>query len=251
MSRIGFVVFFFLLPLVVWAEGRCVDQAVHLRSLFSQEVEGISLGDEYKGMVFSKINSALDSNPEIKSSQYMLLIDRNPSVQLAILFFVNTEDGTFVIVGADKVSTGNPSRRGHFLTPLGFYENSPTNMSYRALGTKNSRGWRGFGVKGRRVWDFGWQQTTTKSGAPYQIRMLMHATDPGLGEKQLGKVASKGCIRVSGRFNRFLDRLGILDAEYENHPKSQYVLLPDREPVCSQGRFILVFDSGNTVRDTF
>jgi hypothetical protein len=172
-----------------------------------------------------------------------LFVDRNPNVQLATLLFVNPIKNEIIFVGSDKVSTGNPNRAGHFATPLGLRKNSPEYFSYRALGTKNSKGWRGFGIKGSRVWDFGWQNTQTKKGLPYQVRMLMHASDPGLGEARLGSVQSKGCIRISAKLNCFLDHFGILDAEYESNKKATWILRKDREPVAFAGRFVLVVDS--------
>ncbi len=108
-------------------------------------------------------------------------------------------------MGSDKSSTGNSARLGHYLTPIGVFRNVPSNMNYRALGTKNKRGWRGLGVKGSRVWDLGWQETIHPKGGKINIRLLVHATDPDEGERRLGRVDSKGCIRLTAKMNRFLD----------------------------------------------
>jgi len=116
-------------------------------------------------------------------------------------------------------------------------------MSYRALGTKNSKGWRGLGAKGSRVWDFGWRDTPLKGGHIVQIRLLLHATDPDFGEPRLGKVDSKGCVRITAKLNRFLDSRGILDRKYELSHKAKYVLRRDRQPVQFAGSYILVGDS--------
>lgn len=241
MLKAAFLIFFIVLPNALLAENGCVE-VDSLQEQFVQQVGGIPLTDEYREIVSSKINAALDLNPVIKSSQYVLFVDRNPSVQLATLLFVNSPDD-LVVIGVEKVSTGNPARKGYFITPLGFFENSPKNMSYRALGTKNSKGWRGIGIKGSRVWDFGWVETRTIKDEPYQIRLLLHATDPDFGEPRLGKVDSMGCIRISAKFNRFLDYFGILDAKYEDDKRVNFVLLSKREPVCFPGRFVLVGDS--------
>lgn len=239
------VVLFIILPSMLLAENEHAE-INYLQKQFLQRVGGIPLTDEYKRVVFSRVNVALNLDPVIKSPQYVLFVDRNPFVQLAVLIFVDPLDDRLTIIGADKVSTGNSARRGHFVTPLGFIENLPENMSYRALGTKNSRGWRGLGAKGSRVWDFGWVKTHTTKGHPYFIRLLLHATDPD-GESRLGKVGSKGCIRTSAKLNRFLDYFGILDSKYESDQKACHVLLPKREPVHFLGQFVLVGDSGKVL----
>ena len=47
------------------------------------------------------------------------------------------------------------------------------------------------------------------------IRLMLHATDPDKLEQRIGRPASEGCIRVPTMMNRFLDRHGVIDAEYE------------------------------------
>lgn len=145
----------------------------------------------------------------------------------------------------DKISSGNGKRKGFFITPTGVFKNSPDFIGYRALGTKNVKGWRGLGAKGSRVWDFGWQKTI-KNGREREIRFLVHATDPIFGEKRLGKIDSKGCIRISGKLNQFLDHYGLLDREYEaqkDNKRFSWVLNPKREPVLFAGQYLLVGDS--------
>ncbi len=242
------VVLFVILPSVLPAGNKC-EEVSYMQKQFLQWVGETPLTDEYQKVVFLRVNAALNLDPVIKSPQYVLFVDRNPSVQLAVLIFVDPLDDRLTIIGADKVSTGNYARRGHFVTPLGFLENLPGNMSYRALGTKNSRGWRGLGVKGSRVWDFGWVKTHTTKGHPYLIRLLLHAIDPD-SESRLGKVGSKGCIRTSAKLNRFLDYFGILDAQYEVDQKARRVLLSKREPVCFSGQFVLVGDSSEILSNT-
>jgi hypothetical protein len=184
----------------------------------------------------------------IVGKQYLVFVDRNPKKQLIFVLFF---DGQRVIeIGRDRVSTGNPRKgKDYFLTPTGIFENSLENFGYRALGTKNEKGWRGLGKKGARVWDFGWQKTEKfLQGKKQQfvIRLLMHATDPNFGEPRLGNVDSKGCVRISGKLNEFLDRFGILDRDYEenNHKKStQWLLRKDREPVDYPGKYLIVSDS--------
>jgi len=214
------------------------------QTAFVREVGGITIDAGYSEKLVQKTESLLLQNREkFDSSQFFLLVDRNHGAQEAFLAFYDGEEGKVTLIGGDKVSTGNPTRRGHFETPTGIFENKPANMSYRALGTKNKLGWRGLGGKGSRVWDLGWQRTVKGHGEPMDIRMLVHATDPGEGEKRLGTIQSMGCVRVSSRFNKFLDYYGVLDQEYEGNVKAKYVLLTSRNPVSFAGKFVVVIDS--------
>lgn len=178
-------------------------------------------------------------------SQFFHYIDRNPAKQMGILVWYDSVIKKVSIIGADKVSTGNPKRKGHFQTPVGVFANTVSSFSYRAEGTKNKRGWRGLGAKGSRVWDFGWQNTVHSDGIR-SIRLLMHATDPENGEVRLGKVDSKGCIRISAKMNQFLDQFGILDADYEartQEKRIQWILRKDRIPVNYAGKYLLIGES--------
>ena len=78
------------------------------------------------------------------------------------------------------------------------------------------------------------------------MRFQMHATDPSVLEARLGRVESEGCIRIPATLNVFLDRHGILDADYEAaaaNGKPQWVLKPDRQPIPWPGRFLVIVDS--------
>ena len=61
------------------------------------------------------------------------------------------------VIGGSKVSTGQSGRRGYFITPMGVFLHTDGILDYRALGTYNENHIRGLGLKGMRVWDFGWQ----------------------------------------------------------------------------------------------
>lgn len=199
----------------------------------------------YKALLIKKTETQLltHAGDAITSSQYFLLVDRNPEKQVVLLAFLDSVSREMVIVGASKTSTGNPKRRGFYETPVGVFKNAPANMSYRALGTKNDKGWRGLGAKGSRVWDLGWQTTVRQDGSPIEIRLLVHATDPNFGEPRLGKRDSKGCVRISATLNRFLDHYSILDALYEGNGKAQYVLPKNRESQGFGGSLVVVVDS--------
>lgn len=182
---------------------------------------------------------------DINENQYFLYVDRNPERQLIFVCFFDSENKEIIEIGGDKISTGNPQRKGdYFFTPTGIFRNTVKTPNYRALGAKNEQGWRGLGKKGSRVWDFGWQRSykiVNNIKIFIDIRILIHATDPDFGEQRLGRPDSKGCIRISGKLNEFLDHFGIIDRDYEKH--NHWLLIKDRQPVFYQGEYLLVEDS--------
>ena len=122
------------------------------------------------------------------------MVDRNPAVQ-ELRIILAQPNATWEVIGGSKVSTGQSGRRGYFITPLGVFLHTDGILDYRALGTFNENHIRGLGLKGMRVWDFGWQ--TAERGwrverDPAEIRLLMHATDPDYLEQRLGHPASEG-----------------------------------------------------------
>ncbi|MBS0560045.1 MAG: hypothetical protein JSR21_08330 [Proteobacteria bacterium] len=101
-----------------------------------------------------------------------------------------------------------------------------------------------------RVWDFGWvpaRKGWRADGETGDIRLLMHATDPDVLEQRIGRPASKGCVRITAALNRFLDRYGVLDAEYEmlaaTDPRYAALLAPDREPTLLAGDLLVIIDT--------
>lgn len=226
----------------VWAsQAEVIREA---QDAFAREVGGVGVDSSYREKLLRHTEGLLRQSQKFDLSQFFLLVDRSHEVQKAFVVFYDAKEEKVIFIGGEKVSTENPKRRGYFETPTGVFENKPANMSYRALGTKNAKGWRGFGSKGSRVWDLGWQRTVKARGEPMDIRMLVHATDPEFGEPRLGSVQSKGCIRVTKNFNKFLDHYGILDREYEASVKANYVLLANRNPISFAGKFVVVVDSG-------
>jgi hypothetical protein len=180
--------------------------------------------------------------------QYVLIVDRSPAVQAALLYWKGAAGWHFI--GASPVSTGRPGGFEHFLTPVGVFEHSLANPDFRAEGTFNDLGIRGYGLKGMRVFDFGWvtAERGWGPGGKSPMRLQMHATDPVL-EKFLGQAHSKGCIRIPATLDRFLDHYGILDANYERAASlgaPSGVLLRNREPAPGPGRYLVVVDSQRT-----
>ena len=189
---------------------------------------------------------------KVAAPQYVVLVDRNPHVQAVLLYFGSTQVG-WMFIGASPASTGLPGEFDHFLTPLGVFEHSLANLDFRAEGTKNEFGFRGYGEKGMRVYDFGWVQSERGWGkhGMSEMRLQMHATDPQLAEPLLGIARSKGCIRIPATLNEFIDHYGLLDADYalaQEQGRRFWVIRSDRSPVRDAGRYLVVIDSGASTR---
>jgi hypothetical protein len=192
------------------------------------------------------------SDLKIRRPQLVVVVDRNPEFQQLRLVLVES-DANWMSLGGTKVSTGQTGRRDYYVTPTGVFLHTDAILDWRAEGTFNARHIRGLGVKGMRVWDFGWQ-TAAKgwgSGETGEIRLLLHATDPDYLERRLGHSASKGCVRIPAAMNRFLDRHGVLDTDYERaateDPRFAALLLPDRVPTPLAGDALVIVDSSEHV----
>jgi hypothetical protein len=183
----------------------------------------------------------------------LVVTDRNPAVQ-ELRIILARPDAPWQVIGGSKVSTGQSGRRGYFITPVGVFLHTDDILDYRALGTFNENHIRGLGLKGMRVWDFGWQTAARGWGLDRdlaEIRLQMHATDPDYLEQRLGRPASEGCIRIPAAMNRFLDVHGVLDADYERAARDDArlggVLLREREPTPLAGNALVVIDSSQDV----
>ena len=232
-------------------------------SCFAQD--GTQLAPVYAAEVDRKLNlpdaeqrfyaqtlSKLLAEKNIDAAQYLVLVDRNEFVQAAMIYWMSTER-EFYFIGASPVSTGKPGRFDHFTTPVGVFVHTIDNPDFRAEGTRNELGIRGYGRQGMRIFDFGWQQATKGwgKGGDGTMRLQMHATDPDILESRVGTAQSKGCIRIPASLNVFIDHHGILDADYDQALASGqdlWVLSKNRQPTPWSGRFLIVVDTERTAR---
>lgn len=189
------------------------------------------------------------------ASQYIVLLDRSPQVQAVFLYWLEKQESGLLahFIGASPASTGKPGEYDYFITPLGVFSNTVDAPDYRSEGTRNKLGIRGLGRQGLRVFDFGWVQGQRGWGNKRysQMRLLLHATDPDWQEPHLGEPMSKGCIRVSAELIEFIDRYGLLDADYEQAMAAGRKLKQirkDRTPTPWSGRYLVVIDSGRSER---
>lgn len=225
-----------------------------IAALYAQSVDRrLALPDEEARRYALLIDEALrQAGLSALAPQYLVAVDRSPQVQ-AVLVYWRSGVAPLQLIGASPASTGRTGRFDYFETPLGVFEHSLANPDFRAEGSKNRLGVRGYGLKGMRVFDFGWQQATKGWGdrALATMRLQMHATDPALLEPRLGTVQSKGCIRIPAALNRLLDVHGLLDADYERAASdghTLWMLHPGRLPTPGAGRYLVVLDSSRTTR---
>ena len=185
----------------------------------------------------------LKAYPQIQAltaPEFVVVANRNPKLQTISIFL--TDATTPHYIGSAKISTGAAQRKEYFITPVGIFENKREHGNYRAEGTKNENGVRGLGIKGMRVFDFGWQDSIAGWGAqgPAKIRLQMHATDPALLEQRLGTPASKGCVRIPTDVNKFIDVYGVLDQNYKDAPA--WMTSKDKQTSPYDGRYMVVVD---------
>ena len=155
------------------------------------------------------------SGPAFDRPHLLAVVDRNLRIQQVRLILAQPQ-GDWDDLGGTKVSTGQVGCYDYFLTPTGVFLHTAAVLDWRAEGTFNARHIRGLGERGMRVWDFGWQRAVSgwrSATKVSKMRLLLHATDPNYLAQRLGRVASKGCIRIPEAMNLFLDRHGILDRE--------------------------------------
>jgi hypothetical protein len=231
--------------LVAWA----FDSNVEMTTRYKMQVDRLLVVPEPETRKYAKLANEALSNAGLllNQPQYVVVVDRDPNVQ-ALLLYWRSALGELRLVGASPVSTGRPGSFEHFETPVGVFDHSTANLDFRAEGTRNSEGIRGYGVKGMRIFDLGWQRVPRGwgDGAVSEMRLQMHATDPDLLEQRLGSAQSKGCIRIPATLNRLLDHYGLLDADYDQalrEGRKLWMLDAQREPVPDSGRYVIVVDS--------
>ncbi|WP_176048516.1 hypothetical protein [Burkholderia sp. BCC1644] len=230
-------------------------RAVDMRKRFTQEVtRRLNVPASEQRGYGERLQKALaDADLGGLAGEYVAMVDRAPNVQALFIYFRATPANAWMMIGASPVGTGLPGKYDHFLTPLGVFHHSPDNMDFRAEGTTNENGIRGYGRRDMRIYDFGWVdgERGWGKGGVSPMRFQMHATDPDRLESLLGIRHSKGCVRIPASLNTFFDRHGLLDDDYQARVeagKSLWVLRRDRDITPVAGRYLVVIDSARKAR---
>ena len=236
-----------------WSADEATQAEVHrLRAVLEQSVRKEKRAGKIADIAWIDLaaRALSDAGYQIVQPQLIVVVDRNPRVQELAVVLAQAGPRPWQVIGGSKVSTGQADRRGYFITPTGVFPHTPDIIDFRAEGTFNENHIRGLGIKGMRVWDFGWQVAQKgwlPAGEFGEMRLLLHATDPDVLEQRLGRPASQGCVRIPAGMNRFLDLQGVLDAAYERaageDPRIAAVLLPERTPTWLAGQVMVVVDS--------
>jgi hypothetical protein len=237
------------------AGGVDLRRALLLRGVFARDVtRRLKVPAAEQRAYGERLQAALGDNElGSLSGEYVVLVDRSANVQVLFIYFRATPADGWQMIGASPVATGQPGQFDHFLTPLGVFDHTPDNTDFRAEGTMNQNGIRGYGKHDMRIFDLGWAEGERGwgKGGTSQMRFQMHDTDPDKLEPLLGIRHSKGCIRIPASLDMFLDHYGILDAEYEalaESGESLWVLHSDRQVTPWAGRYIVVIDSERKTR---
>jgi hypothetical protein len=252
-----FLKYFRIFILALWLLGAtqsfAIESALALREIYLQKVDRQLVVPQEEQRLYAKqlIHELQQAGLDKLSPQYVVLVDRSPQVQALLLFWIS-DVGLAEFIGASPVSTGRKGGFMYYETPIGVFVHSIKNLDFRAEGTENALGILGYGAKGMRVYDFGWQlaRRTWKPGKG-KMRLQIHTTDPRYLEPRLGTVQSMGCIRIPATLNTLIDHYGILDADYERAKASSrhfWVLSPGRESTPWSGRYLVVMDSNRATR---
>ncbi|MBN3831645.1 hypothetical protein [Burkholderia sp. Ac-20344] len=242
-------------PLSAEEAKNATARAVDMRKRFTQEVaRRLNVPASEQRAYGERLQQALaDADLGDLAGEYVAMVDRAPNVQALFIYFRATPANAWLMIGASPVGTGLPGKYDHFLTPLGVFHHSPDNMDFRAEGTTNENGIRGYGSRDMRIYDFGWEdgERGWGKGGVSPMRFQMHATDPDRLEALLGIRHSKGCVRIPASLNLFFDRHGLLDDDYQARVeagKSLWVLRRDRDITPIAGRYLVVIDSARKTR---
>ncbi|WP_412023748.1 hypothetical protein [Burkholderia cepacia] len=242
-------------PLSAEEAKNATARAIDMRKRFTQEVtRRLNVPMSEQRAYGARLQKALaDADLGDLAGEYVAMVDRSSNVQALFIYFRATPANAWLMIGASPVGTGLPGKYDHFLTPLGVFHHSPDNMDFRAEGTTNENGIRGYGLRDMRIYDFGWEdgERGWGKGGVSPMRFQMHATDPDRLESLLGIRHSKGCVRIPASLNTFFDRHGLLDDDYQARVeagKSLWVLRRDRDITPIAGRYLVVIDSARKTR---
>lgn len=164
---------------------------------------------------------------ELLAPQYLLVVDGNPHVQAAFLFW-RLVPGSYQLVGASPVSTGSEAA-GAVDLARGLFEAVAAPGRDGACERGVPRTCR---TDELRVYDFGWPRGHERPRRG-EARVQVRGAD-GAAARRLGSACAQDCILLPASLVTFLDEYGVLDAASGR---------PQRHVVPCRGRHLLLVDS--------
>ena len=196
-------------------------------------------------------------------TQFVTMVDLSSQQMLVLLWYA--PHGSFYLIGADLISSGNIEREAHvkrgedhyFKTPMGIFE---IRSGWRSEGkTLEDKVTYPYGMKTRYIFYFGKQKSTRyhtftakgeKMTNPKEWRLIedtlsfaLHAHESHNG---LGDPYSHGCIRMTNELNLFMDTHSVLHAHV--YDGSRWISRSANPPKKARfqewaGRFLFVVDA--------
>lgn len=215
------------LPLPALATATAIYTPHELRQAYRREVRQRLHVPRDEVRLYGGISELelFSTNQELLAPQYLLVVDRNPHVQAAFLFW-RLVAGSYELVGASPVSTGREpvdaldAVRG-LLEEVAAADGACAQAPAHTCRSGDLR-----------VYDFGWPPLHARP-VRRDLRVQVRGAD-GAAAQRLGSPCADDCILLPPSLVTFLDEYGVLD---EGSGRPQRHVLPFR------GRYLLLVDS--------
>lgn len=172
----------------------------------------------------------LEHEQAVRAPQYLLVVDSNPNVQAAFLFW-RLVAGNYRLMGASPASTGCRAQADHFETPQGLFD-----CAHRAAPGRTASSSR----PGLRVYDFSRRRAHGAAGVKTGVGMSLQArAADAKAQRLLGTAQSDGCILLPSTLIAFLDEFGVLDGAVTGGRPAR----AGHQQLPYPGRYLLVVDS--------
>ena len=172
----------------------------------------------------------IDYDEVLRAPQYLLVVDSNPNVQAAFLFW-RLMAGHFQLIGASPVSTAGPLRSPRLESPHGLFDQTHSAAAVHSAATPS---------RSLRIYDFNSRRAHVAPGSAGRLdRRLQARAADRQSVRFLGSARSDGCILLPASLVSFLDEFGVLDAG----TASTAAAAAGRQRLPYPGRYLLVIDS--------
>ncbi len=177
----------------------------------------------------------LDYDEAMRAPQYLLVVDSNPNVQAAFLFW-RLMAGHYQLIGASPVSTASPVQAPRLEGPQGLFDQSHSAVAAHADPAE---------PRSLRIYDFNSRRAQLAPGSAGHSNKRLQARAADRQSAQfLGSARSDGCILLPASLIAFLDEFGVLDADAAGMVNAR----EGRPRLPYPGRYLLVIDSDRDER---